>query len=695
MDVVQSDALLIFGVTGNLAYKQIFPALQALARRGDLDMPVIGIARSDWTADQLRERIKDSLRQHGGMDDEAFAKLSGRLRYVSGDYRDEVTYRRLRQALGNSRHPLHYLAIPPSMFEVVVQGLAGSACADGARVIVEKPFGRDLASAQALNRTLRLYFPEDAIFRMDHYLGKEAVENLLYFRFANTFIEPVWNHQYVASVQITMAEQFGVQGRGAFYEEVGAIRDVIQNHLLQVTALLAMEAPAGTDPDSMRNEKLRVISAMRPLDPAQLVKGQFNGYRDEAGVSTVSRVETFAALQLHIDNQRWAGVPFYLRAGKQMPITSTEVMVRLKPPHQIFSVDSAGDANYFRFRLSPDVLIALGARTKLPGEAMLGEATELVAHRHPHDEMTPYERLLGDAMRGDAALFTRGDTIEAAWRVVDPVLGDAVPVDSYDVHTWGPPAAGKILAGDEQWRTPELEDDIDEQKNEIVFLLDCDNTLLDNDGVQADLRAHLVHEFGLDCSASYWRILEELRTELGYVDYLGALQRYRLSTMNDPRLLRMSEFLIDYPFSERLYAGALDAVSHLAALGQTVILSDGDVVFQPRKIQRSGLWQAVEGRVLIYIHKEKMLDDMQHRYPARHYLMVDDKLSILAAMKNVMGTKLTTVFPRQGHYAHDPRQLAAYPAADLAIECIGDLIHYDLPALLNAGNTSHQETRAS
>jgi len=456
MTALHSGAFVFFGATGDLAYKQVFPALQAMIKHGHLDLPIIGVARSGWNLDQLRDRARDSLQKQGGLDVDAFAKLSARLQYVSGDYQDDATYEQLRRALGNAARPLHYLAIPPSMFESVIQGLAKSGCARDARVVVEKPFGRDLASAQALNRTLHKSFAEDAIFRIDHYLGKEAVENLLYFRFANTFLEPVWRRDHIASVQITMAEQMGVQGRGAFYEEVGAIRDVVQNHMLQVMALLTMEPPTDSGADAIQGEKLRVLSAMRPLAPAEVVRGQFRGYRDEAGVAPDSQVETFAALRLHIDNARWEGVPFYIRAGKQLPVTCTEVMVELKPPSRaIFGADDPGSPNYFRFRLSPDVLISVGARTKVPGESMVGSATELIAHHRPGEEMTPYERLLGDALHGDAALFTRGDTVEAAWRVVDPVLGSAaVPVAPYEAGTWGPAAAGQLMAGDDEWHNP-------------------------------------------------------------------------------------------------------------------------------------------------------------------------------------------------------------------------------------------------
>src|SRR5438132_4614792 len=431
-----------------------------MVRHGHLDIPVIGVAKAGWNLDQLKARARDSVEKHGGMDADAFRKLSARLQYIDGDYRDQSTYERLRQTVGDAQRPLHYLAIPPSMFATVAEGLAKSGCANNAKVVVEKPFGRDLASAQSLNRTLHQFFPESAICRIDHFLGKEPVQNLLYFRFANTFLEPIWNRNYVASVQITLAENFGVQGRGRFYEEVGAIRDVVQNHMFQVLVLLAMDAPVSRDPETMRDEKIRLFKAIRPLTAVDIVRGQFRGYRDIDGVAPDSQVETFAALRLHIETWRWGGVPFYIRAGKELPVSATDVMVELKrPPQAVFGDGTAGQPNYVRFRLSPAVFISVGARGKAPGEEMVGEDITLIAHHHPGEEMMPYERLLGDAIRGDASLFAREDGVEAAWRIIDPILGDATPVVEYEPNTWGPPEVHGLIAGDGGWHNP-TEDDL-------------------------------------------------------------------------------------------------------------------------------------------------------------------------------------------------------------------------------------------
>jgi len=455
MSNLSSDAIVFFGASGDLAYKQIFPALLRLVRDEGISVPIIGVAKSDWNLQNFKERAKDSLEKHGGVDADSLQAFTNLLHYVDGDYRDAGTFAQLRKELGEAQRPLHYLAVPPSLFAVVAEGLAKSGCAANGRLVIEKPFGHNRATATELNRVLSQYFPEESIFRIDHYLGKEPVQNIIYTRFSNPLLEPIWNRNYVSCIQITMAENFGVQDRGKFYDETGAIRDVVQNHMLQVLANLTMDPPTREDREAERDQKANLLKAVRPLDHEHTVRGQYKGYQKVPGVRPGSTVETFVALKLHIDTWRWVDVPIYVRVGKLLPVTATEIMVEFKrPPFEVFREIVPTSSSHMRMRISPDIAIALGVRVKVPGERMVGKDVELILSETPETEMPPYQRLLGDAFAGNGELFARQDSIDAQWRVVEGILDNITPLYKYDPGTWGPEEAGRLIGNDGPWINP-------------------------------------------------------------------------------------------------------------------------------------------------------------------------------------------------------------------------------------------------
>jgi len=450
------DALVIFGATGDLAKLETFPALVGLVDRGVLDVPVIGVAKSGWDLDQFRDYATASLKlNHIDPASPAAAKMLQLLRYVDGDLDDPATYQAMSDQLGPAQKALFYLEVPQALFGRIAQGISQAGRAKGGRIMVEKPFGNDLASAQQLNATLQTYFPDDAIYRVDHWLGLEAVDSLMFVRFANSVIEPLLNRTYVQSIQITMAEAFDVSDRGSFYDKTGAIKDVVQNHLLQVLATVLAEPPDGTGLDSWRTSKSELLGALRPLTPETTVKGQYQGYLDVKGVAPNSKTETYAAIRLAADSWRWADVPILIRAGKCLPLTATDVTITFKrPPYDPFGVDQQSPRNWLRFRIDPDNRVSLSLVGKKPGIGWLPETEQLRFAEHPGSDARSYDRLIGAALEGQRWLFASEATVEAAWRVVDPVLGDVGPVYPYARGSWGPAEADRLLPAGETWLDP-------------------------------------------------------------------------------------------------------------------------------------------------------------------------------------------------------------------------------------------------